>query len=981
MPAFLFGFLAYLLVAQSPVYKEFQLKPDLFPAIIIGTDQIVYFIVASDKSEFVPGPNGEIFVRNPDFVGELGENNARYEGRRYFKSQAPDSEPTGGQVELNSLSNNSISSSFHQIIDQILKEREQHNHPQLFQTTDLFRVRISAGLFVNLFHQLQKNQDYYFSLLHNMTPRKADLLKRLIFSATFDINSVDLSDLNRSADQPSPAPVTFALRIPGNSIFVSGGKSNASSKTSSPKGSIWESFGNLLGTGVDWFYVMNKNIQIKDLRFDIHRRAFVFDPKLNLMGVKLDADQAVMKGPYLDTGIVKLKNMEVWGLPWAESSGKGELTSGKVKDIGLRFNVQMKHEDSGLWSLDQKLQSSFTIQFSDKVPKVVMRFTHDPNEVPRSLELDGSTITMIERRLRQMATSGLGGRYLEDSISYPIESTVNNDWNDSSELNHNFYLDSLDILPQGLSGNFRLQIVNKEVADCIKDIFEAQSNTTASSQPNSDEALRSLFQMDHPSSKYRWWGLYWDLDSNQWKLNLVPPIQDSNNNTVEGQPFSPDDESIEENGFNFFKDSLIEVEAKWDLFNALLRRAWGAGKFCVTTRQWKSRPDFVPFLALRPIQSPEVSVGPDNKLQLKLALEIRSVEGNDPNQSVKTPPKDALLLKNIELKLIFQLNAKDDLIMEAPQISGSELTDAERALVFDFFTPLVLDRLKIFPMDSDGRIQDKTYTWKSLVQMFSNFSLDILSVQWNSDKVLVSAELPFDVWNGVKTPLLPNEISTALVPHAGERTKTLPVPESPDRPLMTQFTEKPPYNVHSALVKFAWDQVYRNSPEDAKQIEYSYRLRRPSTDSKTGDQWSEPTAYRVELTSAEIALDKEGLYAFEVRARDRRFNLEKSRDLAPGKKTYARTEFYYRPEEKKLGTPLPSGSNQDWQSPVAQAPSDQTSKKDIKQVNKLPSRMASKGPFGCSLQQVSGGGASGFFVLIFLFLKGLLVIFRRKSNF
>lgn len=469
---------------RQELIKRYQPEPGVFANTIVeasteASPGIVYIVVTNSDSVFIEKSGQEIFVKNPDFIGDPSQLNARYEGLKRIQVD-------GKQKVVK------VPTSFNSIIEYLVEK--QMGYQNVGWSKGSISLELPADFLHRRFQQLGRQGP---SFLAGLPDGKQKLFHSLLFGQEFSLNQEVLKELRRSGDVGAPAPVDFPISIPSEALF-----------------------GQVKGYFVSLFWRMQRIIQIEELTFKIRERKLRFDPELNVLDVELVADQAILRGPMHDIGEVPRI------IDFRAYDRYHTLLAGQLDGISLRFYVDLEKDENGLWSIDGEVEDSFQINFDDEVPTVVMDLIktkfynpHDEFETQEVIRLESGTRPYIESKLRAIVINALGGRYLEDAVGASLDFAVRNDFNEEGSLPAQVRASNFRVGRNSVQLDLDTRFLMPEVASCVSEEYEKWKNQRPKiSHSNNPEPNWLTPTSDSPKP----WLFVWEKETGEWVYQQQP---------------------------------------------------------------------------------------------------------------------------------------------------------------------------------------------------------------------------------------------------------------------------------------------------------------------------------------------------------------------------------------------------------------------------------------------------------------------------
>ncbi|PIR22836.1 MAG: hypothetical protein COV44_05790 [Deltaproteobacteria bacterium CG11_big_fil_rev_8_21_14_0_20_45_16] len=797
----------------APAQPEVADLPEekLFPLSLSAADGMLFFVVAGAQTEYVEMPDGSMYVRKPQWAGEAQDANPQYEGIR------EQTLPSGEKHNLRFPTN------YRAVLDYCESLGEPKSLDSGFSSPVLLRA--SPSVLLEIMRRIGSRSDLKIGDTYSLN--RSRLLRDLLFGATFTLTKNDLQDLRRNSQDPSPTPVEFNIQIPTTSVFPG-----------------WK------GELLQFFYKTERTIQLDELTFDIRSRKMTFDSNLDLIEFEIVADQAFLRGPIHDIG-------EVFrGIDWRAWDKYPVLLSGIVRGIRLKFNIKLeRNEDEGFqafWSMDSQVPSSFEISFDDKVPRVDMYlrkqelWSNKWVEGNEPVDLETGTRPAIEGRLRSMVLSGLGGRFLQDSLSWEIERSLESG---KAQANYRIDLQHLKILPTGSELALRLNYQTRGRASCL-DREADLPNSVASLDARPEN---SFFTRDRNESLP--WALSWRAANSQWELPLALGADSSDK----------------------MRKPVAELIFPLEVINVALYEMWWSGAFCKSSvdlpRDIHNRvPLVLPVIHIAPQTPPLLEIVDDDHLSLKLLLEIMEEKEGFSSESQK---EKKILFENVEVELLLEKNlAGQELFLKDILIGWAAMSEKEKSFVREFLET-TLTSIGVNLSWKSGNLSAVSVVEPEFLHLENFLPLSIKSLtnlSWdNTNQFFIGLELNSQAFESIDQELpAPSEIK-----------------------LRTRFLKPTPTIVRDQdFIEIRWDQ------EEAvtERIFYSYRLAHGEANQLKWSNWS---GFR-ESRSTKFNLERPGSYVFEIRSRSVSGVEETVLDKEEHEGEYPRLHFSYEPSADKI---------------------------------------------------------------------------------
>ena len=810
--------IAFLLSWAAPAQPEASDLPEekLFPLSLSASDGMLFFVVAGAQTEYVEMPDGSIHVRKPQWAGEPRDSNPLYEGLR------EQSLPSGEKRTIRFPTNYRAVLDYREGFGKPLDQEKGFSSPLL--------LRASPAVLLEIMRRVGSRSDLKIGETYSLN--RSRLLRDLLFGVTFALSKNDLQDLRRNSQDPSPPPVEFNIQIPTTSVFPG-----------------WK------GELLQFFYHTERTIQLDELTFDIRSRKMTFDPNLDLVEFEIVADQAFLRGPIHDIG-------EVFrGVDWRAWDQYPVLLSGIVKGIRLKFNIKLeRNEDDGFqafWSMDSQVPSSFEISFDEKVPRVDMYlrkqelWTNQWVEGNEPVDLETGTRPAIEGRLRSMVLSGLGGRFLQDSLSWELERSLESE---KAQANYRVDLQHLKIFPTGSELALRLNYHTRGRARCLdRDANLPSSVDSLEAQPES-----SLFTRNRKESVP--WALSWRAANSQWELPLV--LGSGANESM----WLP----------------LAELVFPLELINVALYEMWWSGAFCKSSvdlpYETRNRiPLVLPVIHIAPQQPPRLEIVDDDRLSLKFMLEISEErEGS----ILESSEEKKNLFENVEVELQLEKEPEtQELVVKDILVGWSAMSEKEKSFIRQFLEA-TMTSIGVNLKWKSNRLSAVSVVEPKFLHLENLLPLSIKSI----------ANLSWDKSNQFYIGLELNAQAFEVIDQVS--------PASSELSLRTKFLKPLPDIVSDQdFVEIRWDQ----NEVVNERVFYSYRLAYVGSDELNWSNWSE---FREGL-STKFNLKAPGEYVFEIRSRTVSGVEESVVDSNSAEAEYPRLHFSYEPsgqtERKEVG--------------------------------------------------------------------------------
>lgn len=607
--------------------------PTDYPFQLEGADGFKYFIITDAQSENFFGRDGRPYARRPVLSSD---GSALYDGRRIDSS---------GKLRW-------IRVSYQQLLDENRLPGAQIPMPDYRSPLDRnsLQLEVSAPLVQRVLQELQANSAESLKGSPSMTPRKVEVIRRILFEPEVLLSREDLKDLARNHENPDPPPSEFAIEV--SAVIPEDLRPLANGR-----------------------YVPRRTIQIDELIFSMSRRWIIFDPARNRFRVELIADRARIQGPINDTGDVIFLMDYRW---WDEYYN---LDFGEVGGMRMSFDLQFEAEDDQFWLL-QIVPHTFNIEFVDPEPRVDMKVSGyrrngDPYFENEVLPLIPAAQKEVQRKLTDMIAGALSSRFFTEGLSFKLPVSVLDEWIYPSRFLSKARLSQLQVLPEGLLLGFDSQFEVDRVSECLEGLGVQ------------DEPAQQ-YPLPRREAQGNRWALVWKK-SGAWDL-----MQELN-----GQ-WAPAN----------LAEARIGLDVKTSVFNRSLYAAWRAGSFCVSTKSWWPRPGHIPLIMAVPYESPKLLLVEEDIWELKVPVELvhwrRDLAEPREQFSIRELGKrfdfSARLAANSDFRhwVLFDL-----------ELNSKDLTAEEIQLVTSLVSS-VLRESQLIPSDQSVEGFSKRVEWQSL---------------------------------------------------------------------------------------------------------------------------------------------------------------------------------------------------------------------------------------------------------------------------
>jgi len=585
-----------LLVTLAPVsFLAANPLPEAYPYQLIGSDGFKYRIISDRFSENFVGRDGRAYCRKPTLSVD---GSALYDGWKRLPN---------GQERW-------IRVSFKQLLEENRLEGAQPDLPDFRSPKDKSGIYVaaSAGMIRQVFSEIQKDPARYLQGSPSMTPRKVEVIRRILFEPELVMSREDLKDLSRSQNNPDPATTDFPVDLSG---FLPGWRGLIANRHT---------------------FEMKRTIQVDEIRFGMAKRMIIFDSEKNRFRVEILADSVSLKGPMNDTGeFIILMNWRNWDQFYSLDQGKiSTLGGGKSSGMKMAFDLQFAEEDDQFWLLSIVPQT-FTMEFLDKEPVVEMNisgfkdtgepyeplYRAHPNDTFETVPLPAAQQKDVQQEITKMISGALASRFFTDGLSVKLPLSVLDQWIRPNRLSPTARLSSALVEDSGLYFGFDMQFDVQRVSDCVGsyDLKEIPARRF-----DSPRALKVGPR----------WGLGWAPDQG-WEL-----LREEDKNWI---PWKA-------------QRTQAEIYTRPEVINRGLDAAWRAGVFCVSTRMWEDRPGHIPLTTAATYRAPQIQFKPQNRARVSLPLEVvqyrRDQMEQNESYSIVENSKRILLETDIEWDLV-----------------------------------------------------------------------------------------------------------------------------------------------------------------------------------------------------------------------------------------------------------------------------------------------------------------------------------------
>lgn len=685
---------------------------------------------------------------------------------------------------------------------------------------------MNSSVMENFLNYFEARPEAFRQLLSSTSDAKSILFRSLLFGDEVVVSKEDLMALRASAQDPQPDPVV--VRFP-----------------------VEENLPTLAELTSEWFV----QIAIEHLSFKLRKKLIRFDPLQNIIRIRLECTQAVLKGPTLSVGRITLGDFykypvplkDWWPFGWGEWldenrqaywKKENELLSGDVGPLSLELDIRFYQDGDGFWRIGLADKLKFVAEGDS--PKVIMTYR---DEVPtenglsktQTLSLTKWAQDIIADTLTSTLEGAFSSGFLPDEIAFGVE-MEGKDFpakGGEAKVGH--------AMLQTRLSDFRISKSGLQVAFDSRALSETPSPCLLSTPP------RAL-----PASEVKPLEVATNFRAEPWTLERSAQT---------GGKWSAS-----------HRDQLaLELRANGGFGLVLEQVLHLSGRSCIETSEWKSRDGSVPKAQFRPDFSSSFVLG-ENSLDLKFsgAVDLYSRDYQSLNEKFVLSKSTPVLLKP---KIRWNQDLQRFQLSEESSLEFFKMSPAENQLVKD----LLRD---VFPQDL--------------------LSMNHLSEEWGRgqwtvlDLRLSKKEL------GVSVGLLPGffeNLDSILSPDRSARKR------SEDLAPLATFQERSPILLTNRFVTLQWDSP-RGTPF------FSWRVR-----SVADGQWSEWSEFSREK-SATILRDKPGNYQLEVKGMNLAFDIqptptlldfaipERAIEQSPGESQDKRPEWK-TPESSTQGTRVP----------------------------------------------------------------------------
>ncbi len=645
---------------------------------------------------------------------------------------------------------------------------------------------MTSAVMENFLNYFEARPEAFRQLLSSTSDAKSILFRSLLFGDEVVVSKEDLMALRASAQDPQPDPVV--VRFP-----------------------VEEDLPLLADLTSEWFV----QIAIEHLSFKLRKKLIRFDPLQNIMRIRLECTQAVLKGPTLSVGRITLGDFYKYPIPfkdwmpfgwgdWLDENREAywkkenELLSGDVGPLSLELDIRFYQDGEGFWRIGLADKLKFVAEGDS--PKVIMTYR---DEVPtenglsktQTLSLTKWAQDIIADTLTATLEGAFSSGFLADDIAFATELTGK-----KSPVKDSNAKPGHALLQTRLS-DFRISQSGLQVVLDSRALSDIPSSCLLTTPPR-----------DLPASNAK-------------------PLEAATN--FRAEPWTL--ERSAQTGGKWYasnrQDLALDLRASGG-FGLVLEQVLNlSGRSCVETAEWKSRDGSVPKAQFRPEFSSSFVLG-DNSIELRLpgAVDLYSRDYQSRNEKFVLSKSTPILFQP---KIKWNQDLKRFQLSEESSLQFFKMSAAENQLVKD----LLRD---VFPQD---------------VLSMNNVSEEWGGGQWAIlDLRLTKKEL------GVSVGLLPSffdHLDSILGRDGSSRQ------QEEDWSPLAVVHERAPVLLTNRFVTLQWDSP-RGTPF------FSWRVR-----SLGNDQWSEWSEFSREK-SATILRDKPGRYQLEVKGMNLAFDIQET---------------------------------------------------------------------------------------------------------
>ncbi len=648
---------------------------------------------------------------------------------------------------------------------------------------------MNSSVMESFLNYFEARPEAFRQLLSSTSDAKSILFRSLLFGDEVVVSKEDLMALRASAQDPQPDPVV--IRFP-----------------------VEEDLPLLADLTSEWFV----QIAIEHLSFKLRKKLIRFDPLQNIIRIRLECTQAVLKGPTLSVGRITLGDFYKYPIPfkdwmpfgwgeWLDENREAywkkenELLSGDVGPLSLELDIRFYQDGDGFWRIGLADKLKFVAEGDS--PKVIMTYR---DEVP------------TENGLSKTQTLSLT-QWAQDIIADTLTST--------------------------LEGAFSSGFLGDEIAFGVEMDGKASPAKGGNAKPG--HAILQTRLSDFRISKS---GLQVVLDARALSETPSPCLLSTPPRSLPASNAKPLEAATNFRAEPWTLERSAQTGGKWSASNrqqlALDMRASGgfglvleqvlhlSGWSCVETSEWSSRDGSVPKAQFRPDFSSSFALG-ENSLELKLpgAVDLYSRDYQSLNEKF-------VLSKSTPV--LFQPKIRWN-----QQLQGFQLSE-ESSLEFFKMSPsenqLVKDLLRdVFPQDL--------------------LSMNRLAEEWGRGQWMVLDLKLSKKEFGVSLGLLPSFFENLDSILSRDRSARK---QSEDWAPLAVVHERSPVLLTNRFVTLQWDSP-RGTPF------FSWRVR-----SVADGKWSEWSEFSREK-SATILRDKPGNYQLEVKGMNLAFDIQETPSL------------------------------------------------------------------------------------------------------
>lgn len=346
--------------------------------------------------------------------------------------------------------------------------------------------------------------------LGDLSPIKAELLQRLLFADVVTLSRADLTELQRTAADPTPPPRMISFPI-----------------ERMPDGREFPWINRKLTEGA-------VEITLDRIDFKIADRSLKFDPLGNLFHFRLSAAMTTLAGPirtyWRPKELWKYTDVDDLPLFFDDLKHPNYLEKGEVAELSLEFTFQLVQNPHGFWQFillppgvkvtaekpspkDGSIQVNMT--YRDAVSDGSGGQTKE-----QKLFISSPTLHYVGDELSNIIKKATGGVFPNSDLGTKIKLT--NPWHaqDPAHVQLEFQLSSLQLHDQGLRAFFDARVLVVEASQCLKDRIEElwELKATYAPLPSPESFLRQPWTLSKNGSSP--WGLTTRPESNEVTMSI-----------------------------------------------------------------------------------------------------------------------------------------------------------------------------------------------------------------------------------------------------------------------------------------------------------------------------------------------------------------------------------------------------------------------------------------------------------------------------